>query len=82
MSIEWTFHFERCTFLVIKCNIEIFVCDLVKSISLLSRGYSVYSHPHAAYSSYNPVSRQDSEQQSMSSGRTDSDTMSMSGSSV
>lgn len=35
-------------------------------------GYSVYN----AYSSYNPVSRRDSELASLSSGRTDSDTKS------
>ncbi|XP_061502273.1 axin isoform X1 [Anopheles gambiae] len=38
------------------------------------RGYSVYT----AYASYNPVSRRDSELASLSSGRTDSDTMSLS----
>ncbi|XP_053679618.1 axin isoform X2 [Anopheles nili] len=38
------------------------------------RGYSVYT----AYASYNPVSRRDSEMASLSSGRTDSDTMSLS----
>ncbi|XP_039453523.1 axin isoform X1 [Culex pipiens pallens] len=37
-------------------------------------GFSVYTK----YSSYNPVSRRDSEQASLSSGRTDSDTMSLS----
>ncbi|XP_050068825.1 axin isoform X1 [Anopheles maculipalpis] len=38
------------------------------------RGYSVYTN----YASYNPVSRRDSELASLSSGRTDSDTMSLS----
>lgn len=37
-------------------------------------GFSVYTK----YASYNPVSRRDSEQASLSSGRTDSDTMSLS----
>uniref|UniRef100_A0A182J0N8 Uncharacterized protein n=1 Tax=Anopheles atroparvus TaxID=41427 RepID=A0A182J0N8_ANOAO len=37
-----------------------------------TRGYSVYT----AYAPYNPVSRRDSELASLSSGRTDSDTMS------
>lgn len=37
-------------------------------------GYSVYTN----YASYNPVSRRDSELASLSSGRTDSDTMSLS----
>lgn len=39
-----------------------------------AHGYSVYN----AYASYNPVSRRDSELASLSSGRTDSDTMSIS----
>uniref|UniRef100_A0A2M4AJ58 Putative regulator of g protein n=1 Tax=Anopheles triannulatus TaxID=58253 RepID=A0A2M4AJ58_9DIPT len=39
-----------------------------------ARGYSVYT----AYAPYNPVSRRDSELASLSSGRTDSDTMSLS----
>ncbi|XP_058129243.1 axin [Anopheles coustani] len=39
-----------------------------------TRGYSVYT----AYAPYNPVSRRDSELASLSSGRTDSDTMSLS----
>ena len=39
-----------------------------------STGFSVYT----AYASYNPVSRRDSELASLSSGRTESDTMSMS----
>lgn len=37
-------------------------------------GYSVYNN----YAPYNPVSRRDSELASLSSGRTDSDTMSIS----
>ena len=39
-----------------------------------AHGYSVYN----AYAPYNPVSRRDSELASLSSGRTDSDTMSIS----
>lgn len=42
---------------------------------------SVYS-AHVTYAGYCPASRQDSERASLSSGRTDSDAVSLSGSSV
>lgn len=41
-----------------------------------------HGYTYTNYSSYNPVSRQPSERQSVSSGKTGSDTMSMSGSSM
>lgn len=45
--------------------------------------FALTPHPHMAYSSYNPVSRQDSELQSLSSeARTESDNMSLKDSSV
>ncbi|XP_021931929.1 axin isoform X2 [Zootermopsis nevadensis] len=45
--------------------------------------FALTLHPHTAYSSYNPVSRQDSELQSLSSdARTESDNMSLKESSV
>nr|CAD7432775.1 unnamed protein product [Timema monikensis] len=45
--------------------------------------HSLSHPPHPAYSSYNPVSRQDSELQSVSSdARTDSDNLSLTGSSI
>jgi hypothetical protein len=45
--------------------------------------FALTPHPHTAYSSYNPVSRQDSELQSLSSdARTESDNMSLKESSV
>lgn len=47
--------------------------------------YHHSAHPHASYSSYNPVSRQDSELQSLSShsdARTESDNMSLTDSSL
>lgn len=43
-------------------------------IKCSAHGYSVYNN----YAPYNPVSRRDSELASLSSGRTDSDTMSIS----
>ncbi|XP_046959485.1 axin isoform X2 [Vanessa cardui] len=45
------------------------------------RKRSVYS-AHVSYAGYTPASRQDSERASLSSGRTDSDAVSLSGSSV
>ncbi|CAH2106094.1 unnamed protein product [Euphydryas editha] len=45
------------------------------------RKRSVYS-AHVSYAGYTPASRQDSERASLSSGRTDSDVVSLSGSSV
>lgn len=45
--------------------------------------FALSPHPHMAYSSYNPVSRQDSELQSLSSdARTESDNMSLKENSV
>lgn len=82
--------FNKKTFIFVLV-FDFFVCSFF--CRFMWRLRSIYLQPganpyhvtrmHAQYSSYNPVSRQDSELQSVSSdARTESDTMSLNGSSV